>query len=158
MNHLAISQSFAENDQEILIEKLSNFYEKFGKSELEWTKKTLLKTLNMWIKNIKEGVKWITKWPQYLYKKFSKQYEEIKPIAEELSNVFENLDWERKSDEDFIDQYISISETKKSKYKDEIKQWYETLHQYLVPVKTRLKEMEEIIQKTKKLADKKPCW
>lgn len=145
-------QVFAEESQQSLVERLNDFKESYRESLAGKSKNELLQILNIWAKVIKENIKKTVKWPSYFYKKFTKQYEEIKPIAEELSNVLGDLALERKSDENFIEQFTDIPETEKDGYKKEIKEEYDLLEWYIIPIQTRLQQMEDIIKKIKELA------
>ena len=63
-----------------------------------------------------------------------------------------DLALERKSDENFIEQFTDIPETEKDGYKKEIKEEYDLLEWYIIPIQTRLQQMEDIIKKIKELA------
>lgn len=153
-----INENILDKPNDSLIEKISDFQEKQLKSIVGSTNNNLLQSLKMWANAIQHVVKLSMKWPAYLYEKFSKEYEDIKPIAKELSKELPNLDWERERDEKLIDQFGDASETDKNEYREAIKKWYDMLEREIIPVETRLQQLEDIIKKIKELAygDKDP--
>ncbi len=150
--------SLVSPGQENLLPRVTNFLGRKDKETTESIKNELFQNFNIFTHSLKEAIKQALKWAEYFYNNFFNRYEEIKILSRELSQKIEQLTLEKKQDISFLQKFTDIPNAIKNEYQHQINRGYNELERNMIPLQTRINQIEEIIERTKQLITEKKQW
>lgn len=136
-----------------LLNQIEKFQEKMRKNIIWDTNNKLIQIFKIWRKAIKENTQWVKQGPSFIYKILLEEYNTIAPVAEELGKEIENIDKEKKEQIDFLNQYPDITTQDRDYHESLITTIYNRLAEEIMPVRWKIIEMEEIIEKFQRFSD-----
>lgn len=132
------------------VSEIQTFHQEDSDRNFWKSKSTMLQEIHVTSKSLVELLKVNFGWYQHLYKKFTQEYKRTQPLAEELITRMWDVQNEKKELQSMINKNWDISEQEKDKIQKEIKEMYEHVESFLVPIPYRLKKLEDIIHGLKK--------